>query len=327
MKNTRKILCLLLAAMLACGLFAGCSGGFSESSASADSGRLKIVTTIFPAWDWVRQIVGDGDNVDLILLGGAGTDLHSFSPSTRDILDIADCDLFLYVGGESDAWASDALSQNPNGNRTALSLLELVGDSAREEELAEGMEADDEEEEEAAYDEHVWLSPKNAALCCEAISAALQELDPGNRAAYLANKAAYVAKLQALDENCREAVNQGRVKTLLFGDRFPFLYLVKDYGLDYYAAFPGCSAETEASFATILFLAQKTDELGLPAILQIETSDGAIARTIRDNTASKNQEILVLDSMQGITRDDIENGTSYLSIMEENLAVLKEALG
>lgn len=294
--------------------------------ASAD--KLKIVTTIFPEYDWVRQIAGDQiSNMELTMLLDNGVDLHSYQPTADDIMKISDCDIFVYVGGESDEWVEDALKEAVNKDMQVINLLEVLGDSVKTEEMVEGMqetEHDHEHEEEA--DEHVWLSLKNAQTLSNAIASALETADPANKETYAANAASYVEKLAALDTQYQEAVNNASQKTLLFGDRFPFRYLVDDYGLSYYAAFAGCSAESEASFETISFLAQKVDELGLKNVLTIEKSDQKITKTIIENTRDKNQNILTLDSMQSTTSDDVANGTTYLSVMENNLSVLKEAL-
>lgn len=294
--------------------------------ASAD--KLKIVTTIFPEYDWVRQIAGDQiSNMELTMLLDNGVDLHSYQPTADDIMKISDCDIFVYVGGESDEWVEDALKEAVNKDMQVINLLEVLGDSVKTEEMVEGMqetEHDHEHEEEA--DEHVWLSLKNAQTLSNAIASALETADPANKETYAANAASYVEKLAALDTQYQEAVNNASQKTLLFGDRFPFRYLVDDYGLSYYAAFAGCSAESEASFETISFLAQKVDELGLKNVLTIEKSDQKITKTIIENTRDINQNILTLDSMQSTTSDDVANGTTYLSVMENNLSVLKEAL-
>lgn len=301
------------------------SAGETEE-ASAD--KLKIVTSIFPEYDWVRQIAGDQiSNMELTMLLDNGVDLHSYQPTADDIMKISDCDIFVYVGGESDEWVEDALKEAVNKDMQVINLLEVLGDSVKTEEMVEGMqetEHDHEHEEEA--DEHVWLSLKNAQTLSNAIASALETADPANKETYAANAASYVEKLAALDTQYQEAVNNASQKTLLFGDRFPFRYLVDDYGLSYYAAFAGCSAESEASFETISFLAQKVDELGLKNVLTIEKSDQKITKTIIENTRDKNQNILTLDSMQSTTSDDVANGTTYLSVMENNLSVLKEAL-
>ena len=303
----------------------------TEVKKSEDS-KIKVVTTIFPEYDWVKSIVGeDNSDVDLTMLLDNGVDLHSYQPTAADIMKVSDCDLFIYVGGESDAWVDDALKEAVNKNMKVINLLDVLGNTVKEEEVKEGMEAEEEEEgeeneEEPEYDEHVWLSLKNAKVLCKAIADNLCEIDPENKEVYTQNEKDYVAKLDALDQEYQAVVDASTKKTLLFGDRFPFRYLVDDYGLDYYAAFVGCSAETEASFETIKFLAEKVDELGLKNVMTIEKSDQKIAKTIIENTKDKNQNILTLDSMQSTTSDDVKNGTTYLSVMEKNLEVLKEAL-
>ncbi len=316
---------LLLALAIIVGLLAGC--GQQNNTNKTD--KLSIVTTIFPEYDWVKEILGDtAENAEITMLLDSGVDLHSYQPTVDDIVKISDCDLFLYVGGESDGWVDDALKNAPNKERKVIRLLDVLGDSAKAEETVEGMQEEEHDhEEEAEYDEHIWLSLKNAQVLVAAISEALQESDPARKDTYAANAAAYAEKLSALDGEYRAAVDSGKYKTLLFGDRFPFRYLADDYGLDYYAAFPGCSAETEASFETVSFLAGKMDALGLPCVLTIEGTQHKIAETIVQNTAQKNQQVLTLDSMQAVTANDAASGVTYLSIMEKNLPVLKKALG
>ena len=321
----KKILALLLALWIPAAVLSGCA----PQDDSAASNKLNIVTTIFPTYDWVREILGaETDRAEITMLLDSGVDLHSYQPTVDDIVKISDCDLFLYVGGESDGWVEDALKNAPNKERKVIRLLDVLGDSAKAEETVEGMQEEEHNhEEEAEYDEHIWLSLKNVQVLVAAISEALQETDPARKDAYAANAAAYAEKLSALDGEYRAAVDSGKYKTLLFGDRFPFRYLADDYGLDYYAAFPGCSAETEASFETVSFLAGKMDALGLPCVLTIEGTQHKIAETIVQNTAQKNQQILTMDSMQAVTANDAASGVSYLSIMEKNLSVLKKALG
>ena len=301
------------------------------SGLAEEAGKIRVVTTIFPIYDWVREIAGDTGNTEITLLLDSGVDLHSFQPSAQDILKVATCDLFIYVGGESDEWAEDALAEAVNPDMVVISLVEALGENAKAEEIVEGMQAEEEEEEgeegeEEEIDEHVWLSLRNAQVFTSAIADALAQKDSANADSYRANAEAYGAKLAALDAAYAEAVDSAAHKTLLFGDRFPFRYLTDDYGLTYYAAFVGCSAETEASFETVIFLAKKTDELQLPAVLTIEGKDHRIAETIIGSTADKNRKLLTLNSMQGTTANDIEQGATYLKIMEDNLAVLKEAL-
>lgn len=279
----------------------------------------------------MREILGDkADHAEVTMLLDNGVDLHSYQPTADDIIKISDCDLFIYVGGESDGWVEDALKEAANKDMQVINLLDVLGEQVKEEEVVEGMEAEEEEsedEDEPEYDEHVWLSLKNAETLCNAITDALEEIDPANKDAYAANAASYLEKLAALDGEYQTVVDNAARKTVLFGDRFPFRYLVDDYGLRYYAAFAGCSAETEASFETVSFLAKKVDELGLPCVLTIEGAQHRIAETIVQNTAGKKQKVLTMDSMQSTTSKDVASGATYLSVMEKNLSVLKEALG
>lgn len=325
----KKITALLLAVCLAIFGFTACSADSSkEKNISDNTKKLSIVATVFPAYDWVKQIVGSNDNVDLTLLFDSSTDLHNFQPTADDIIKISDCDMFIYVGGESDEWVEDALAQSANQNRTTVNLMAVLGDNAKEEEHKEGMEEEDhgDEDEEHEYDEHVWLSLKNARIFCNYISEKIAALDSADADSYKSNTEKYISSLSILDEEYQKTIDNSANKTLLFGDRFPFRYLTDDYGLDYYAAFVGCSAESEASFETVSFLAKKVDELGLKYVMTIEGTTHNIAQTVIDNTAKKNQEILVLDSMQSKTSEDVNNGSSYLSVMESNLSVLQQAL-
>ena len=524
----------------------GCGSVFAKK-AKADDNKLKVVTTIFPEYDWAKQIIGEkADNVELTLLLNNGVDLHSYSPSVKDIAKISESDIFIYVGGESDEWVDDVLKNAANKNMKVINLLEVLGDRVKNEEIVEGMEHEhhhdhdahghdehhhDEHDEhahnhdehdhdehehshEAAHshsaeihehdikdrklsefngewqslypvlvsgkleeyvehqaeekgksekemqkeieakwncgvklvkvsgnkitltyddgksvsgsysyagyavkknaegkitnvrykfeskdknapkyvmfndhgfapaekvahfhfyfgnngfeefmdskvnsyfvdsklsahecedlllghnhdehhhedeekDEHVWLSLRNAQILCSAICDALCEKDAVNAHIYRRNLASYNAKLAELDAKYSETVKNARIKTVLFGDRFPFRYLVDDYGLKYYAAFAGCSAESEASFNTIVFLSEKVNELGLQAVCQIESGNGKIAKTIISNSKNRKAKILTFDSLQSTTAKQIKKGASYLGSMEKNLEVLSEAL-
>ncbi|MBO4847416.1 MAG: zinc ABC transporter substrate-binding protein [Lachnospiraceae bacterium] len=333
----KKILAMIIAAVMMTGLLSACgsTGAVSGAEKNVSNGekKIQVVTTIFPEYDWVRNIVGEEEpHVEFTVLLDNGVDLHSYQPTAADILKISTCDIFIYVGGESDGWVDDALKEATNKDMKVINLLEVLGDSVKEEELVEGMEGEEEEEgeegeeEEVEYDEHVWLSLRNVSVICDAITESLCEVDSVDADHYRANNAAYQKQLNELDAKYKEVVASAKYKTVLFGDRFPFRYMTDDYGLDYYAAFVGCSAETEASFETIVFLSKKTDELGLNTILTIETGDKKIAETIRDNTQNKDQQILTLDSMQSVTANDVKEGATYLSIMNNNLEVLKQAL-
>jgi len=331
----KKIITLMLVAVLAVCALSGC--GTSKSGEDTKDKKIKIVTTIFPEYDWVMQILGDkADKADVTMLLDKGVDLHSYQPSTADIAKISEADVFIYVGGESDEWVEDVLKQAKNKNLKVINLMDVMGDKAKEEEVKEGMQPEEEEhaeeakdgkeEEEVEYDEHVWLSLKNAKIFTKKIADVLSEVDKDDAKTYQANYESYAKKLDDLDKKYADAVASAKNKTLVFGDRFPFRYLVNDYGLDYYAAFVGCSAESEASFETVTFLAKKIDELGLGNVLTIEGKNHKIAKTVVDNTKNKDQKVLTMDSMQSTTSKDVKDGATYLGIMEKNLEVLKEAL-
>ena len=321
----RKFLKYILAVFL-CAALAACGTTDSKEEAETSEKSLSIVATIFPAYDWVREILGGNPgNVQLTFLLDSGTDMHSYQPTAADMVKIAECDLFVYTGGESDSWAADAIRESVNPDLTPLSLMDVLSDSVREEEIIEGMQAE-EEEEEAEYDEHVWLSLSRAEKAVETIAGVIAEKDPENAQTYRDNADAYIQKLEDLDNQYRKCVNNSEVRTLVFADRFPFRYLTDDYCIQYYAAFAGCSAETEASFETIRFLASKMDELDLTRVMTIENSDEKIARTVIENTEKKDMKILHLDSMQSTDAKAVSAGATYLSLMRDNLAVLQEAL-
>ena len=368
----KRFLALFFVVIFMTGSLCACevkgSVGKAAGNDSSDAKKLKIVTTIFPEYDWVKNLVGDVANAEITMLLDNGVDLHSYQPTVNDIVKITDCDLFIYVGGESDKWVDDVLKQSKNSNRKVIDLLEALGDAVKAEEIVEGMEHEHDHDEDGDHDhdhdedddhegdhdedgdhegdhdhedgddhdhahsheeeldEHVWLSLRNASVLCGVITDALCELDEAHKDAYRANLESYQAKLTALDEKYKEAVKSATYKTLLFGDRFPFRYLTDDYGLSYYAAFTGCSAESEASFETITFLSGKLNELGLPAIMTIEGKNHKIAESIRSASNAKDQQILTLDSLQSTTSKDVAGGASYLKSMEENLETLKQAL-
>lgn len=303
---------------------------FCTAYAENNSHSLSVVVTIYPEYDWVLQILGANPaQMDVTLLLDSATDLHSFQPTVNDMIRISECDLFIYVGGESDEWVEDALAEAINPDMKVLNLMDLLADSVKEEEIVEGMQSEKEQEEEEEgpeYDEHVWLSLRNAQILTAAICETLSEIDPENANVYVQNTAAYNEKLSALDTQFTEMADTAARKVVLFGDRFPFRYLVDDYGIDYYAAFVGCSAETEASFQTITFLAGKIDELQLPVVLTIEGNNHSIAETIVRNTKSADQQILTMNSLQSADYIDSDTGSDYLSIMERNFEVLKTAL-
>lgn len=339
----KKIISIFLGLLLMASVLTGCG----NNNAPANDTRLSVVTTIFPQYDWVKEILGSNtEHINLTLLMDKGVDLHSYQPTADDIITISTCDMLIYVGGESDNWVEDVLKEAANKEMVVINLLELLGDGTKREEIVEGMqeeehhhgnEEDSEHEEELdheedhdheheEYDEHVWLSLKNAKLFCNVIKDKLIEMDSDHKEVYAINAATYMEKLSVLDEKYQTAVGNADNNIILFGDRFPFRYLVDDYGLTYYAAFVGCSAETEASFETIMFLANKVDELDLSYVLTIEGAKHKIAETIISSTQNKDQQVLLMNSLQSTTANDVKNGTTYLSVMETNLEVLKDAL-
>lgn len=329
-----KIVYIFIRFLLIAFILIGCG----NNNTMAKNDKLSIVSTIFPEYDWVYEILGDKvTNVEVTMLLDNGVDLHSYQSTINDIAKISDCDMFIYIGGESDGWVNDALKNAKNDKMKVISLLEVLGDSVKTEELIEGMQeeehdhhheeiSEEKHKHEEEKDEHVWLSLKNAKILCKVIADNLSEIDPENKDIYSANVSTYIEKLSVLDEEYKKMVNGSNRKIVLFGDRFPFRYLVDDYGLDYYAAFVGCSAETEASFETVAFLSKKTDELKLPCVLTIEGANHKIAETVVANTYSKNQKVLTMDSMQSTTSSDVKNGITYISVMEKNLDILREAL-
>lgn len=321
----KKILSAALCALLLLTLLSACRAGGTEGD------TLSVVVTIFPEYDWVMNLLGgESDAVRVTLLLDNGVDLHSYQPTVDDIVTVSGCDLFIYVGGESDEWVDDVLREARNKEMVVLNLLSVLGDAAKEEALLEGMEAETEEDEKGEkgpeYDEHIWLSLRSAALCVRAIEKELSALDPDRALTYAANAAAYLDQLAALDAEFASAVAASPKNALLFADRFPFRYLADDYGLTCYAAFSGCSAESEASFETVAFLAGKVDELGLHTVLTLESGDGRIAETVVAASQAKNAAIRTMDSMQSTTSADVKAGATYLSIMKKNLDALRAAL-
>jgi len=353
-KRIGMIICLLFTAILALQGVTAYAAQVREEMRDKKNkdGKIRIVCMIFPQYDWLRKVIGEKiENYDIKLLLDNGSELHSYQPTVEDMAEISSSDFFFYVGGESDAWVKDALKSAKNPNLKAVSLLEMLEDYAKVEEDIEGAmehkhehgDADHEKEDEnistvdilqeekhkhgEEYDEHMWLSLKNAEVAVERVSQIISELDPENAFIYQKNSKQYEQNLQSLDMQYENTVENAKRKIILFGDRFPFRYLADDYGLTYYAAFEGCSAETGVSFETIIFLAGKMDEENLPVIFTLENANKQLAKVIVENTNEKNQEILTLHSMQSVTKRQInQEGFSYLGLMQENLNVLNEAL-
>ena len=332
-----------------------------NSIEKGNSNKISIVCTTFPQYDWVKNILGEeAERFNVTLLLDNGVDMHSYQPAVKDIATAGSSDLFIYVGGESDTWVEDALKEAKNKDLKAINLMETLGNSVKEEEVVEGMQEERESlghsheksskekqeqtqkeshensqeingqkeaaDEEPEYDEHIWLSIRNAEIMVKNIEKAIEQLDSDNAKVYQTNAENYIKKLDTLDKQYANTIQNAKYKAILFGDRFPFRYMADDYDLKYYAAFAGCSAETMAGFETVTFLAKKADELRLPVILSIENSDGRIAEAVKSNTTKKNQKILAMNSLQSVTKEQIADGITYLQVMQENLSVLSEAL-
>ena len=330
MKRFRQRM-LLFFIMTAGLLLTGCSAVRQEAGPAPDGGeRVRVAATIFPPCDFVRQI--GGEYVDVVQLLKPGMEPHSYEPSPADIIRIMDSDLFLYAGGESDVWVEEILEGSDHAP-VSCSLLDWV--DPLEEETSEGMqvkehhhehaegETDGVHLEETEYDEHVWTSPVNAQLLVEQIRDVLISLDPCREEIYEKNAAAYLEELRALDEDYRQMTENAKRKTLVFGDRFPFLYLVRTYGLEYYAAFPGCSGESEPSAATIAFLTDQVEEEGIPVVFQLELSNGRVADAIAEAAGAETE---ILHSCHTLTVSEAERGETYLSLMRRNLEALRRAL-
>lgn len=332
-----------------------------NSIEKGNSNKISIVCTTFPQYDWVKNILGEeAERFNVTLLLDNGVDMHSYQPAVKDIATAGSSNLFIYVGGESDTWVEDALKEAKNKDLKAINLMETLDNFVKEEEVVEGMQEErkslghsheksskekqeqtqkeshensqeingqkEAADEEPEYDEHIWLSIRNAEIMVKNIEKAIEQLDSDNAKVYQNNAENYIKKLDTIDKQYANTIQNAKYKAILFGDRFPFRYMADDYDLKYYAAFAGCSAETMAGFETVTFLAKKADELRLPVILTIENSDGRIAEAVKSNTTKKNQKILAMNSLQSVTKEQIADGITYLQVMQENLSVLSEAL-
>lgn len=354
----KKIISLFLTAVLVLAL-AGCSGNsngssnlstINENSSSQNSsniskdntGKISVVVSIFPAYDFSREIAGD--KAELTLLLPPGSESHSYEPTPQDIITIQNCDVFIYVGGESDVWVDKILESMDTSNMKILKMMDMV--DVVEEEIVEGMEGDEHDhgtsdedhnheedqdvhssdvdhEEDAEYDEHVWTSVRNSQLIVQSISDTFCDIDSENKELYKSNTAAYIEELNELDKEFEEVVSKSKYNTIVFGDRFPLRYFADDYGLTYYAAFPGCSSETEASASTVAFLIDTIEELGLPVVFHIEFSNERMADAISESTGAKS---LLFHSCHNVSKDDIEAGVGYIDLMKQNVINLEEAL-
>ncbi|GHU71002.1 high-affinity zinc uptake system binding-protein ZnuA [Clostridia bacterium] len=330
MKRTlsMRIFTMICAVVFSIILFCAAPLAETAQSDAGNTNRITVIATIFAPFDLARAVAGDLADVAMLL--PPGSESHSFEPTPRDILKIQNSDVFIYVGGESDEWIGDILSSMETDGKVVVTLMDCV--EAVEEEIVEGMEDEEEAEVEAAeesgaheaeYDEHVWTSPRNAALIVDRIADALIEADPTNSAAYRANADSYQQQLMEIDAAFQDVVDNAARRTIVFGDRFPFRYLADAYGLMYYAAFPGCSTETEPSAATVKFLIDKIRAEQIPVVFHLELSNAKMAETIAESTGAVVRQ---LHAAHNISKADFEAGLTYLDIQWANVEVLREAL-
>lgn len=329
----KKKLVFALSCMMSCMMLIGCGNAqvSNNTELSNEEKGLSVVTTVFAPYDFAREIVGEHGEVTMLVPPAAES--HSYEPTPQDIIKIQNCDVFIYGGGESDDWVSGILESVGNEEMKVVKMLDLV--TPVEEEIVEGMQADEHEheheeaheeeghKEKVEYDEHVWTSPKNAIQIVKGIEAVISEVDEANASEYLQNATSYISELEDLDKQFEEVVANGKRKEVIFADRFPLRYFVDAYGLDYYAAFPGCSTETEPSAATVAFLIDKIKEDEIPVVFHIELSNEKMADTISEATGAKK---LLFNACHTVSKEDFEEGITYLEIMRSNVETLKEAL-
>lgn len=313
MKIRRKLAAILLACSMVLGM-TGCG----ETETKKDDNKLTIVATVFAEYDFLRNIAGDAVNLSMLML--PGVDLHSFDPTPKDIMKVQDADLFVTIGGESDAWADKIIDSIDNDALQTVRLMDCV--ELLEEEIVEGMEEDSHDEEEG-FDEHVWTAPQNAIQIVEKLRDKLCEMDKKNAGLYKKNAKEYIVKLKKLSEDFSEVVEGGKRREIIVADRFPFRYFADAYHLKYYAAFPGCSTQTGASAETIAFLIRKVKEDKIPVVFHMELSSEAMCDTICRETGAKKAQ---LNAVHNISKKDFDKGIGYLELMQENLEVLREAL-
>ena len=296
---------------------------------AGNKNSARIISSNFVGYDFARAVTGDKSEVSMLLKPGA--EAHDFEPTPEDIINIKNADLFIYVGGESDEWVERLLEGNEIPAEKTLRLMDLV--EVKEEGLSEGMEEHEEHEHSheaheahethEEYDEHIWTSPLNAIQLVNGIKTKLATIHPENKSTYTQNAGSYISRLLAIDQKIRDVVSSSPKKELIFGDRFPFRYFVDEYDLNYYAAFPGCSEQTEASSQTIAFLIDKVKTDNIKTILKIELTSDKLAKTIAEETGAK---VLTLNAAHNISKEDFESGLTYADIMEANVNVLKGAL-
>lgn len=317
MRKIKKVLSFLLTVALLCTV-TGCSNTEKEEK---NAGKLRVVATVFAEYDFLRNIAGDVIELDMLMLPGA--DLHTYDPAPKDMKMVQDADLFVTIGGESDAWADKIIESVSSDKLRTIRLMDCV-DNVVEEELVEGMQEEEEhDEEEKEFDEHVWTSPRNAMQIVQKLCDTLCSMDSVNEAEYRKNTKQYMAELETLDQQFTDVIENGNRREIIVADRFPFRYFADAYQLKYYAAFPGCSTQSGASAETIAFLIDKVREDGIPVVFHMELSSEQMCDAICGETGAKKAQ---LNAVHNISKKDFDNGTGYLELMKQNVKVLKEAL-
>lgn len=313
----KRIFFLVLAI---CAFLSGCTSYKKDSTS-----KINIVCTTFPQYDWTREIIkGKEDGISVTLISRGGADMHSFNPSAEDLITIYNSDLFIYNGGESEKWVTEAIKGK---NIKTLNLMSLLGDDILKKENSNLItDGHDHHGNLSGADEHIWLSLDNAEEITEEIAEALGRIDTENRNVYYENARAYKNRLEILDDEYERTVKRSSKKTLLFADRFPFLYLTDDHDIKVYAAFPGCTTESEASFETIAFLSDKLKNEPISSVVIIEGSSDDLARTIIENSGKKDCRVITLNSIETIGEEEIAEGVTYISLMENNLSLISQAL-
>ena len=300
-------------------LFSGCTG----KSDITEGEKLSVVCTSFPQYDWVRNIVGEVSDVEISLIIDNGTESHSYQATADDIIKIKNSDIFIFNGGKSDSSFDKIAEQNRHEGWISINMMNSIPEKLLYEDI---FESESHNHHESTYDEHIWLSLNNSIELCHIITDELSKADPENSNIYKTNCENYTTVLENLNLRYKELVSGSAKKEIILADRHPFKYLMNDYNLKCYAAFPGCSSDTEASFETVITLAKKIDELGITKIAVTENSNSSIAESVISASAAESIDIITMNSIQSVSQKDIDSGLTYISAMESNLEALTKLL-
>ena len=324
MKLKKVILVIILIAIILAGIIAGVVlGKKNKTSNNNNTEKIKVTASNFASYDFLRAIIGDNDNVELTFLLGPGKDAHSYDPTAQDLITIQNSDLFIYIGGEMEKWADRVLPTLDTSNTKVICVADDI--KTIDEQEIDGAEPEEEEEEEGAFDEHIWTSPDNAITMVNTLEKSMEEIDSSNSSKYKQNAENYIAKIKNVDKQIQEIVDNKKRDRLVFGDKMPMQYFINYYKLQVSAAFSGCSTETEPSSKTIAYLVNKAKEENTPVILYIELNNGKVANTIA-NEVGNGCKAMQIQTLHNVSKTDFDNGETWVSLMERNLDVLKAAL-